>query len=193
MESIQVWHGTLTSGIDKFRPLTHFGTELQANRAIVAKAALDKKEEQPVLYKCILAYEKSELLNVDDIGSPTYKAIFQSYCNALKLTKFLSEKHSEATRMGLENNHDIWLTWLNELSAEKGHRVLSYDNVVEGSGLSFCVLDNQIIKDVTSMQLQWKEVKQLFDDNINEKHGYSPSEFKRMIDFLTNVVTLSSQ
>lgn len=187
MTSTQVWHGTLTSGIKSFRSLSHFGTQLQAHRIIAASAALDEKDGEPVIYECTLSYDENELKHVDDIGSPNAQAIFLTYCNAIEKHKIFRAQHRDAINNDLDPNDPKWLVWINDLAKANGHRLLSYNNNVEGKGLSYCVIDPQTISGVKSVSLTWEKFAALYKSGSNFPHGFTEQESEEIKNFLAKV------
>ncbi|WP_281948715.1 hypothetical protein [Vibrio parahaemolyticus] len=154
MEQITLFHGSLTSGIDEFRPLSHFGSKLQAFRIMVAKAALDGDKGEPVLYECTMSVNQDQFKMVKDAGSPNHQAICYIYC----LNLDLEQEFRELCRKTDKPNGPIWINGINEIAERHNHKLLSYKNVVEGDDLSYCLLDPSIITEIKEKSLSWKEV-----------------------------------
>lgn len=187
MESIQIWHGTLIQNIKKFRFLSHFGTETQALRIIAASAALDGKCGQPLIYECKLSYEENERKHVDDIGSPNAQAIFKSYCDALGQRDTFKERLRYAIENELSPNDPRWHRSIIDLAKKNGHKLLSYNNKFEGEGLSYCVIDEDIVSIVSCVSLTWGEFVELYEEKSNCSHGFTEQQLRLIQNFLAKV------
>lgn len=184
MFSTQVWHGSLKTDIVDFLPLTHFGTKLQAYRAIIAHAALDNWSGTPCLYECSLSFDFQQLQAVADMGSPSYQAIYFAYCKAVNKGDTFHRNLRIANSEGFHQDHSGWICWIRELTLALGHRLFSYNNAVEGPGLSYCVLDSTVIKIIKATQLSWKDVATFHYDPNDSTHGFNGSEVKAIDSFL---------
>jgi hypothetical protein len=184
MTVLTLWHGSFTPNIQRFRALSHFGSKLQAYRVIAAHGALDKEQDDPVLYECDLSISANEILHLDDFGSPYPQAVFRAYCDAIDKYSTFQQRYREAMTLNLTNDAPEWQKWINELASANGHKLLSYDNEVEGDGLSYCLLDKTIIKNLTSTSLTWNQVS-AFDHKYSAiSHGFSDEDINKIETFL---------
>lgn len=184
MQVIKVWHGSLTPDIKSFKVLSHLGTKLQACHAILTKAAIDCQSGEPRIYGCELGFDPGELQEVADIGAPFGRAIYFSYCKAMKQDERFDSHLDEARQRGLGREASEWVEWLQSLARSSGHRVLQYENLVEGLGTSYCLLDVQAITAVTECPLSWQEFASFYRAEIEAADGFRNKQsntFKRFL------------
>lgn len=185
MFSINTWHGSLVNGIKEFKPTSHFGSRIQACCAIVAHAALDKNSGVPTIYDCNLVCKESEILELNDWGDPKPQAVLFRYCEKIGRGDYFRNVYfKEGRRRNLEASSDKWIEWLICEAKSSGHKLLSYENEVEGEGLSYCVIDNSIVSISKSTEVSFSELKNALQVFDRQYFGFFNHDWNKIQKFL---------
>lgn len=186
MNSKTVCHGSLVSGIEKFKPTSHFGSRIQALCAVVAHAALDKECGVPTIYNCNIICKESEIFHIRDWGSPTPQAVLYWYCReTCREVKFREEYYRKALKEDLDRYSEKWIEWLILEANVSGHKLLSYENKVEGKGLSYCIIDDTIVRIVNSEEVSFSQLKRDLESAGRQSFGYDDHEWSEIQKYLT--------
>lgn len=181
MRSRTAYHGSLLSGIGKFKPTSHFGSRIQAFCAIVAHAALDKECGVPTIYDCNLVCKESEIFHIKDWGSPKPQAVLYWYCSEIgRMENFREEYYRKAMNDGLDPYSIQWIEWLILEANLSGHKLLSYENKVEGEGLSYCVIDESIVRIVKSEEVSFSQLKRDLESAGRQSFGFDDREWSEI-------------
>jgi len=185
MRSINVYHGSLAGEIEKFKPTSHLGSRIQGLCSIVTHAALDRANGVPTIYDCNIVCKESEVFHIKDWGSPKPQAALYWYCSETgREEHFRDEYFQKAMKEGLEPYSEKWIEWLILEANFSGHKLLSYENKVEGKGLSYCVIDDSIVRIVKSEEVSFSQINRALESAGRKYFGFDDSDWGEIQRYL---------
>ncbi|WP_290872264.1 hypothetical protein [Aquabacterium sp.] len=181
--NIEVFHGSLTAGIQEFRPASHFGGRLEALSAIGAKAFLDNVTDgKPILYKVSLKVPEINLFKAkEDWGKfgpqgallplRALMEIGADQKTRLDIAKRFNNYHQEINNANTEAEKiTIGEKFLEKESGET-YKVIQYSNLVEGRGDGYCVIDTHTLIIESFSNPTWGEVVEAFKNHGDWARG----------------------
>lgn len=177
---MEVFHGSLTSDIQAFHVGAHFGNRKQALIAIAAHKFFDGFEGLPTIYHCQLDVTL-ELLALADWKSPKTQAAYYAYCKATgKENEFLEHLIQYRDHDDPETEFRALLL---KAASMAGHLGASYQNDVEGAGLSWCIYQPESVRIHKVEVPKWQEVAQWFlTSTKHEDFGMGRHRWKEACD-----------
>lgn len=169
MPTLTLFHSSLNSEINKFHPLSHFGSYKQAiivSRNKIFRMRKNLNEVTSYLYEVELTYsDPSEILTIKDGGSPRARMLLINYTetfeNNTKRRTHIIESNAYAEKNGIDPDVEAKNRIL-RLAKEKGHTIFSYENSVEidhDDNISYCVINPDLIKIVNLRKISHTELK----------------------------------
>lgn len=181
---VHLYHGGMTGSITSFNWGSHFGTRDQALFAILAKCILDNPNNvssAPYLYECKHSLEARDVsLMSRDWGSPLYSAALRMYLRTLgreSRQKALWVQYNLNDR----NNDGRAFNLLKKELANDNCKALSYRNVIEGSALSYMILDPADVVDIVEIIPCKEELYCAFKKNFRVLVPYNELRMKRKL------------
>jgi hypothetical protein len=167
------FHGTLTSNITDFWPLSHFGDKDTAKMVCANKRFADHEEGTATILEVKINITPEEILPFVDVGSPNAKWIATSIINrreeykipmdVVEDVKCTRDALVELKKLGMDSK-DHERRELSKTLMRHGYKAISYDNEVESEHghLSLCVLDPSIITIINTSELSEEEAASLW-------------------------------
>jgi hypothetical protein len=178
---VHLYHGGMTGSITSFHWGSHFGSRDQALFAILAKGILDNDSNVPsvpYLYECKHSLGARDVSRMKrDWGSPLYSAALRMYLGTLgrdSRQKALWKQYKLNDRI----NDDRAFTLLKEELANDKCKALSYKNLIEGSALSYMILDPADVFDIVEIIPCKEELYNAFEQNFRESVPYNDLRIK---------------
>lgn len=202
MNSAQkTYHGSLSKIITPFYKCSHFGTREQALIAIGAKFFLfngPKKNSLPIIHEVDISYDQDKSIKVGaDWYSPgglgCLNALYHHFSNHDKklAKKFLtiSSRINSSQKTFLQSKEAKNRAAAKALyNATKGCLdVMIYDNEVEGSGVSYCLINTNCVAEVKFHLVAWHEVVEAFKLHPHYKRAKSYVEEFVSSNYDTNI------
>jgi len=166
---VHIYHGGLTGSITAFHWGSHFGTRDQALFAILAKGIRDNHDNvpfTPYLYECKHRLQTEDVSRMSrDWGSPLHNAALYMYLTTLGRVKKRTELWREHD-LGSPNNNSVALSFLKKEMLDDQCKALSYSNLIEGSALSYMILDPSDIVNIVQITPCKDELNDAFKLNF---------------------------
>lgn len=184
--TLKLYHGTLVAGIGSFVDASHFGTREQALHAIVVKGFVNNDDERPVtphIYHCEIQALDSEVHMVgDDWASPRPAAALNKYLRSIGKSELQTQLWAEHNLIH-KHQSPVALRLLQEEMKHNGHTVLSYDNDVEGEGVSYMVAEGSM---VAIIHVEVPSKREIFEHFLRVRHRLVPSYSLALFDKRAN-------
>jgi hypothetical protein len=175
----QIFHGSLSRTIDRFRIATHFGTRFQALSAIGVKYFVDNYSENlPTLYKVSLEIKDSHLVHIGrDWGMygawgallPLREVKLKNVRNEEERKRVLHRFNSYHKKIQAISDDEVARVEAEKFVLEEmGDEIsaFSYKNSVEGQGESYCLLDPSLATITDCITIEWPEVIDAFKTHL---------------------------
>ena len=157
IENTGEWfHGTLTSGIEKFKPFTHFGSR-DAALECVERHIEDGEAGEKILHKAEIFFEPESVLVLKDWGTPKSIGIAVKIRSQFQFKTDVKSKELfrifEGVRLDLdkiinqEDSDDIGFKMLSEEFKKLGIKVIKYKNTgeIQCQSDALCIVDPSVI------------------------------------------------
>ncbi|MGE1152113.1 hypothetical protein [Pseudomonas kitaguniensis] len=185
---VHLYHGGLTGSITSFHWASHFGTRDQALFAILAKGIRDNHSNvssTPYLYECKHSLQAGDVSKMSrDWGSPLHSAALFTYLRTLGRVE---EQRALWKEYGLSDpsHNDLALCFLKKVMLDDHCKALSYKNLVEGSALSYMILNPADVVNIVQIIPCKDELNDAFNQNREALvHRNSQAVNKLMADML---------
>ncbi|WP_122278156.1 hypothetical protein [Pseudomonas syringae group genomosp. 3] len=185
---VHLYHGGLTGSITSFHWASHFGTRDQALFAILAKGIRDNYSNvssTPYLYECKHSLQAGDVSKMSrDWGSPLHGAALYTYLRTLGR---MDEQRAIWEKYGLSDpsHNDLALSLLKEVMLDDHCKALSYRNLVEGSALSYMILNPTDVVNIVQIIPCKDELNDAFNHNFQKLvHRNSQVAHKLMAEML---------
>lgn len=183
MSARKTYHGSLGNIVTPFYKCSHFGTRDQALIAIGAKFFLSngwKTNSIPIIHEVDIVFDEDKSLYMgEDWYSPgglgCLNALYHHFdgIDDEKAKFFLgisskirSSSNPILTSRAAKNRAGAWLLYN---STRGSLDVMTYDNEVEGPGLSYCLINPNCVADVKYDPVTWAEVLEAFKSHRHYK------------------------
>lgn len=133
---MEIFHGSLTPGIQKFRIGAHFWNREQALISIGAHKFFDGFSGAPTIYRCQLDVTL-EIIPMADWKAPKAQAAYYAYCKATSMEDEFLEHFRQF--MDHDDPETEFRALLLKAASKAGHSAASYQNDIEGTGVSWCI------------------------------------------------------